>query len=713
MAITNDFFSALNDPKAAMWSAGVAFNRSNPLPLDKWSVFQTMDEAIAYAESNAVAYPGQIIAVYDDGEMLACVLTEVEGKLVPEAIGVVPESDGVTIEVVDGELRLVGFADAEAGAQLVKGTDGKLSWVVPSTETVEGLQTTVASLQKDITAIKNELNPVDEEGNPVQGGIVSDVSDLQESVGNEAVYDEDGELVSEATGIYKDIEDIEDKIGSAAEYDDEGSLTAAATGLYVELDKKADIEEVNVALDEKVDASVVEEAFEEVNTELAKKADAETVTTELAKKADADSVYTIEEADDAIESAIAAAIVDADHLKREIVEKLEDINPAAEGADKIIYMVPTGLQADDDKYDEYMVINGFVEKVGSWEVDLSAYAKTADVNNSLSLKANSADVEAALADKVDVDDNARLMTLAEGEKLANIAEGAEVNVINSVDAAEFTVDQHSLSVKAISADKVTGLNDALQNINNSLANKVEADENARLMTNAEGEKLKGIAEGAEANVINSTNSEFVVTEGRELQVNVISKDKISGLNADLANINTALSTKVEQIEGYRLISTDEGTKLSALVVEEDGSVAISGTVGAGKVQELYDNVVRIVTGTGKSTYDGSEKDLLGIAAGAEVNVINSVSEEFTIDENRKLSVNIIDSSKISNLAANAEFKKVAEEAAKNTADIVTINTAVSANASDILTIRTDLNNYMLKTDADIADLKQILTWKDI
>jgi hypothetical protein len=58
MAITNDFFSALNDPKAAMWSAGVAFNRSNPLPLDKWSVFQSMDEAIAYAESNAVAYPG-------------------------------------------------------------------------------------------------------------------------------------------------------------------------------------------------------------------------------------------------------------------------------------------------------------------------------------------------------------------------------------------------------------------------------------------------------------------------------------------------------------------------------------------------------------------------------------------------------------------------------------------------------------------------------
>lgn len=330
MAITNDFFSALNDPKAAMWSAGVAFNRSNPLPLDKWSVFQTMDEAIAYAESNAVAYPGQIIAVYDNGEMLACILTEVEGKLVPEAIGVVPEGDGITIEVVDGELRLVGFADAEAGAQLVKGADGKLSWVVPSTETVEGLQTTVASLQKDITAIKNELNPVDEEGNPVEGGLVSDVDDLKESVGNEAVYNEDGELVSEATGIYKDIEDIEDKIGSKAEHDDEGSLIEAATGLYAELDKKAD----------------------------------------------KDSVYTIEQTDQKIADAIAAV----DHLKRIKYDSIEDINLNADDADQYIYMIPTGLQADDDKFDEYMVIDGVLEKVGSWEVDLKDYALKSEVS---------------------------------------------------------------------------------------------------------------------------------------------------------------------------------------------------------------------------------------------------------------------------------------------------------------------------------------------
>lgn len=155
--ITNGFFEALNDPKAAVWSAGVAFNRSNPLPLDKWSVFQTMADAEAYAESNAVAYPGQLIAAVDNGKMVAMVLAEdaEAGKLVPQQIGIIPTGEGAvtvdeetgkisigvndaTIEVVEGKLTFLGFAGAEEGAQLLK-KDGKLAWVKPDATTVEGL----------------------------------------------------------------------------------------------------------------------------------------------------------------------------------------------------------------------------------------------------------------------------------------------------------------------------------------------------------------------------------------------------------------------------------------------------------------------------------------------------------------------------------------------------------------------------------------------
>lgn len=75
-SINKSFFDALLDAKAAKWSAGVAFDRSNPLPLDQWSVFKDKAAAEAYL-TNAKAYPGQVIAyAKDDGSMEVCVLEQ-------------------------------------------------------------------------------------------------------------------------------------------------------------------------------------------------------------------------------------------------------------------------------------------------------------------------------------------------------------------------------------------------------------------------------------------------------------------------------------------------------------------------------------------------------------------------------------------------------------------------------------------------------------
>jgi len=74
-----------------------------------------------------------------------------------------------------------------------------------------------------------------------------------------------------------------------------------------------------------------------------------------------------------ISDAAAAAVAAADHLQRKKVDSVDAIDPAAEGADKYIYMVPkTGSDADD-LYDEYMVLDGKVEHVGNTKVDLSGY----------------------------------------------------------------------------------------------------------------------------------------------------------------------------------------------------------------------------------------------------------------------------------------------------------------------------------------------------
>lgn len=71
------------------------------------------------------------------------------------------------------------------------------------------------------------------------------------------------------------------------------------------------------------------------------------------------------------DSAISAAVANADHLKREIVASLPEVESADEHT---IYMVGTGTGSQDSVYEEYMLINGGFEKIGSSEVDLTNYA---------------------------------------------------------------------------------------------------------------------------------------------------------------------------------------------------------------------------------------------------------------------------------------------------------------------------------------------------
>lgn len=67
----------------------------------------------------------------------------------------------------------------------------------------------------------------------------------------------------------------------------------------------------------------------------------------------------------------------AGKLEYTIVESVSEINPEEEGADEYIYLVPKTSGKENDGYDEYMVIEGEVEKVGDWDVDLSNYVQKA------------------------------------------------------------------------------------------------------------------------------------------------------------------------------------------------------------------------------------------------------------------------------------------------------------------------------------------------
>ena len=93
-------------------------------------------------------------------------------------------------------------------------------------------------------------------------------------------------------------------------------------------------------------------------------------------------------------------------------QDIEQIFATMCGAEKKIYMVKNTDGEAGNLYSEYMVIDGKLEKVGDWKVDLSSYAKTTEVTaaiaNALTAYAKTADVtkaiNAAVAGLIQLDD---------------------------------------------------------------------------------------------------------------------------------------------------------------------------------------------------------------------------------------------------------------------------------------------------------------------
>lgn len=241
-AINDKFFSDL--ASGASWAAGVSFQRSNPLPLDKYSVFQSKEKAVEYATTNAVAYPGQVIAVVENGEMIVYVLTEVANEVEEGAeqtysldlsrVGTVPVGDDESIEFVNNEIKMKNFGSKyykyipkafDKEGKLIEGT-GKyedtltegfienltpkvkvktggsgyeIAWYAPNVDTTEGLQDTVTGLGQSVEVLDKNIDIVEDK-----------VGDLQDSV-----YGEGGTAEKPAPGSIADnVNNLVDAVGS-------------------------------------------------------------------------------------------------------------------------------------------------------------------------------------------------------------------------------------------------------------------------------------------------------------------------------------------------------------------------------------------------------------------------------------------------------------------------------------------------------------------
>ena len=658
MAITNDFFTALNDPKAAMWSAGVAFNRSNPLPLDKWSVFQTMGEAVTYAESNAVAYPGQLIAVYDADAavMTAYILQEEGGKLAPVAVGTTPVGDESTIVVAeDGTVSLAGIAGLVFTEENEDGEDvsvtyqplltsAGLTWVRPSATTVEGLATEIEGLKTRLTGAEGAIDALEgvvgkaAEGDAEATGLVKAAADNAAAIAAEVTAREEADksnadaiaAVEELIGEVETDKTVVEMIADAV-YDD----TQIAADVQANADAIAEIEADYLKAADKIELSDAigaektrAEAAEKVNSDAIAVLNGNTaVDGSVDKKiADAINVFATQMSDDDTVNTYKELINYAATHGTEFTELVGEVdlntaaiatlNGDAETAGSVDKKIADAIvDANLGQYATGEALSGVDERLAAVEEDYLKGADKTELQGAIDAKAAAADLGALQTTVGEMDTAYKAADTALDGRISVLeAVGAEKNAIATVDQTQFGLDEaRNLTLLDIAMGKVTGLEDAL-------AGKVDVEEGKGLSANDFSDsllhKLNGIEEGAQVNKIETVDTaQFAIDEAKNLTLLDIAMGKVTGLQG-------ALDAKA-----------DRGTTLAAYGITD----AYTKTETEGRIQEVLDGLsdtsetaasVAQALETYKTSNDARvgtiEGQIAAMEAGAQVNKIEAV-----------------------------------------------------------------------------------------
>lgn len=344
-------YTAMSMPKA--------INRTNPQPVDKTLVWNSLEALRNYAATDPVAYVGQVLSlVAYDAETAK--ITEVKAYIIKDEAGTIEEvgsatlGDDKTITLEEGVLSLNNWGkeyykwidpvgeEGEDGyvaghhekyemqegdawpaglePKAATATDGTvvLAWYQPSTTTIEGVSSAIASVQNTVAEL------------------TTGIGSREDAAGTETVY-----------GAINKVEE-----------------------------------------DNAVNAEAIEALQEEAAKHLPLAGG--TMTGDIilpdASKAASEKV---------VDTKIATAIGSAGHLKRAIVEQLPTVEDAD---DETIYMVKDPL-ATGDAYEEFMVIEGEWAQIGDTSVDLTNYVQKvaeATEGNLAALNADGALIDAGV-----------------------------------------------------------------------------------------------------------------------------------------------------------------------------------------------------------------------------------------------------------------------------------------------------------------------------
>ena len=536
------------------------FRRGNPNPLDNSSVWASLEAAQNYATNDPVAYVGQILTVVDNAQGTATVYSIQDEAGTLKKVGTTPVGDGLTIEVVDGQIKLKGAATAETGAQPRIKSDGSIEWIVPSTETVDGLQTAVSGLQSDVSTLQTDMGNVKSTLGNSESGLVKDVAD--NASGIEAINTKIGN-VAEGKTIVKMISDAQ----TAATYDDT-ALAGRVSAIEGDYLKAAD----KTALETKMATDIATAKTEAIETVLG--------------EAVPENFDTLKE--------VAAWIQSDTTASAELITRVTNIeNDYLKGTDK------TALQGEID------ALETFVGTLPEGAVSTNVVAYIQEVVDALKI-----------GDYAKVADLTALTTrvsTAEGKITALEEVGAEKNIIASVDTNQFAIDEsRNLTLLDIAMGKVTGLSDALNG-------KVDKIEGYSLLSPTDKTKLDALVIGESgveiSGKVNAANVEGLgnwLTTNRDTVPGLFdttSSSKLSGIEAG-AQVN---DLEVVKIAGTALPISDKAVDIPMATIEALG-VVLSSTA-ENKVAVGVDGTME-VNGVNVNKLTQTEGELLILNGGS-------------------------------------------------------------------------------------------------
>ena len=619
-----------------------SFSRSNGQPLDSTEVFYSLVAAQDYAKTD-VAYVGQKIVVVETVDDVTTVTHYgIEADHSLKELGAIPVGDDVTVEVVDGKIQLADLDGHTSGTYQPFLVDGKIEWREPSATTVEGLDGRLTTAESDIDALEGVVGKAASDGVEATG-LVKSVADNATAIA--AVEDKIGEVAEDKT-VVEMIADAQ----TAATYDDTkvkediqanaDAIAAIEADYLKEADKYDDTElagrvsavegDVATIKGDYLKASDKTELSEAI--EAAEESAVDRVLGYLAEEVVNEKYDTLKEVAAWIESDTTASAelitriskIENDYLKGADKEALEGeidalgayVGDLPEGATSATVVAYIQEVVDDLKIGDYAKaseLTALADRVSDLEDKAHEHANRDVLDGITSEKVSAWDAaeqnakdyaDATLENKVNVEAGKSLVSDTLIAKLEGVAEGAQVNVIDSVDQTQFAIDESkNLTLLDIAMGKVTGLQDALDakadkgttlaeyGITDAYTKTETLDKIAEKITEINGGESAGEVLG-QLNSYKETNNARVDTiEGKlaniadGAQVNVIEAVKVGDTVLDIVDKTVVIPV------GAGLKASDEIT------------IAADGALGIGEV-----NVNKLVQ------TDGDELILNGGAA---------------------------------------------------------------------------------------------------